>query len=142
MALFVDDDERPFVAYRLSEALKRMLGNVYDEATVKLYSWHSASIYLCTSLLEAGASRAQIQALCRWQTEESINVYGRFTKETYSSLVTRALAVDVSTARAHNLMHAAPFVSAKDVAVARAACAVHSDADLDDVDPNENADEP
>ena len=141
-ALFTDDAGRPFVAAQLAEALKRMLLVAYEPATVTLYSWHSARIYLCTSLLEAGASRAQIQALCRWQTEESINVYGRFTKESYGTLLRQALAVDVSTARAHNLLHAAPFVSAKDVAIVRATELVAAEDDLDNVDPGDDADDP
>ena len=96
-ALFTDDEGRPYVAAQLAEALKRMLLHAYEPATVRLYSSTAQLVaqrsnlltYLCTSLLEAGASRAQIQALCRWQTEESINVYaGRFTKESCGTLLT------------------------------------------------------
>ena len=74
--------------------------------------------------------------------EESINVYGRFTKESYGTLLRQALAVDVSTARAHNLLHAAPFVSAKDVAIVRATEIVAAEDGLDDVDPGYDADDP
>ena len=37
---------------------------------------------LACQLLEAGASPAQIQALLRWQTEESLRLYARLTDET------------------------------------------------------------
>ena len=47
------------------------------------YSWHSARIALAVacSMLEAGATSAQIQALCRWQTEDSLRVYARLNGE-------------------------------------------------------------
>ena len=143
-AVFTHDDGKPFTGSQLDKALERMLLHAYPPATVRLYSWHSARIFLCTSLLEAGASRAQIQALCRWQTEDSIAVYGRLSAASYSALITAAMGVSVTTARAHNLMHAAPFVDQHDVALARAACAAeHDNAHLDaDIDPTMDADEP
>ena len=149
-ALFVNNDGAPFTAGDLSGALRRMLLRVYPEATVSLYSWHSARIYLCTSLVEANVSRAQIQAICRWQTEESIDVYGRLTAQTYGDLLRRALRADIDTARAHNLMLVAPFVDQRDVAAARAVAIQAppgaldvADAALDDdIDPDVDADQP
>ena len=68
----------------------------------------------------------------------------RVSAASYSALITAAMAVSVTTARAHNLMHAAPFVDQHDVALARAAGAVeHEDTHLDaDIDPTLDADEP
>ena len=43
---------------------------------------HSFRVMLACQLLEAGASPAQIQALLRWQTEESLRLYARLTDET------------------------------------------------------------
>ena len=59
-----------------------------------------------------------------------------------ATLLKHALAVDVSTARAHNLMQAAPFVSAKDVAIVRGCPVPPQEADLDDVNVDEDADDP
>ena len=36
------------------------------------YSWHSFRVALACSLLASGASHAEIQALCRWQSEASL----------------------------------------------------------------------
>ena len=55
---------------------------------------------------------------------------------------TKALAVDVNTARAHNLMQAAPFVSAKDVAIVRGTVVPPQDDALDNVDDDDDADGP
>ena len=45
--------------------------------------------------LAAGASVAQIQALCRWQTEDSLRVYARLNPGSYDKLLTRAASADV-----------------------------------------------
>ena len=86
----------------------------------------------------------------RRRTEESIDVYGRLTAATYGGLLRKALSVDIDTARAHNLLLAAPFVDQRDVAAARAEAVAHNpdvvdlaDAQLDEnIDPDVNADEP
>ena len=61
------------------------------------YSWHSARIGLACSLLASGASSAQIQALCRWQTEDSLRVYARLNPEKYASLLRDAARADVTS---------------------------------------------
>ena len=61
------------------------------------YSWHSARIYLACSLLAAGASHAQIQALCRWQTEDSLRVYARLNPSSYDKLLSRAAGAQVES---------------------------------------------
>ena len=64
-------------------------------ANAKHYSWHSARIYLACALLAAGATHAQIQALCRWQTEDSLRIYARLNVAKYQQLLDAAGGADV-----------------------------------------------
>ena len=64
-------------------------------AGASLYSWHSARIYLACALFAAGATRPQIQALCRWQSEDSLRVYARLNAERYDSLLSSAATASV-----------------------------------------------
>jgi hypothetical protein len=66
-------------------------------ANVSKYSWHSARIYLACALLAAGASAAQIQALCRWQTEDSLRIYARLNPARYQQLLDSARTADVAS---------------------------------------------
>ncbi|KAL3907471.1 MAG: hypothetical protein SGPRY_010156 [Prymnesium sp.] len=108
IALFTRDDASPFSASQLSTILRRLLARCLPPPTVALYSWHSARIFLATMLLAAGVSRAEIQALCRWQSDESLRIYARLDAKKYASLLGRAMAAHVTTARARNLADALP----------------------------------
>ncbi|KOO34225.1 hypothetical protein Ctob_015819 [Chrysochromulina tobinii] len=89
------DNKRPLAAGQLDRMLQLVLGRVVGKANASKYSWHSARIYLACSLLAAGASHAQIQALCRWQTEDSLRVYARLNPSSYDKLLIRAASADV-----------------------------------------------
>ena len=120
-ALFTDEDGLPFAGYQLDKMLAHMLARHYPAEVAKNYSWHSARIFLATSLLEAKASRAEIQALCRWQTEESLNTYAILGAKHYARLLSGALSVEVDAARANTLAQAVPFIDRTDVERAMAA---------------------
>lgn len=64
VALFTRDDASPLSASQLSTTLRRLLARCLPPSTVALNSWHSARIFLATTLVAAGVSRAEIQALC------------------------------------------------------------------------------
>ena len=70
---------------------------------------------MATTLLAAGASHAQIQALCRWQTSQSLAIYARMSANDYGSLLDRAMAAKIDSARADHLAHALPFLDMRDV---------------------------
>ena len=86
-------------ASQLDTALRSILTRTptVGAASAGLYSWHSARIYLACALLASGASTAQIQALCRWQTEESLRIYARLNPEAYRALLRRAASADVTS---------------------------------------------
>ena len=64
-------------------------------AAARSYSWHSARVYLACALLAAGATHAQIHALCRWQSEDSLRIYARLNVGKYQQLLSAASAADV-----------------------------------------------
>ncbi|KAL3917869.1 MAG: hypothetical protein SGPRY_006234, partial [Prymnesium sp.] len=103
VALFTLDDGAPFSGSQLDAILRRLLLRCLPASSASLYSWHSARIFLATMLLQAGASHAEIQALCRWQTDESLKIYARLDASKYASFLNRAMAARVATARTYNL---------------------------------------
>ena len=46
---------------------------------------------------------AQIMALCRWQTEESLAIYARLGEADYTRLLERCLHADISSVSTANL---------------------------------------
>ena len=114
-ALFTGDDGLPFSGSQLDTLLHHMLCRVYTPETARLYSWHSARIYLACALLASKATRAQIQAICRWQTEESLNIYACIGAAQYAELLTNAMTVRIDAARAATLAEAVPFIDISDV---------------------------
>jgi hypothetical protein len=95
------DMSQPFRGSQLDSALASILRGLGVPA--RSYSWHSARIRLACCLLEAGASSAQIQALCRWQTEDSLRVYARLNPDKYKSLLDAAARADPSSVSTANL---------------------------------------
>jgi hypothetical protein len=141
VALFTNDDGLPFSGYQLDRALRNILEDTLPPDTCKLYSWHSARIFLATMLMESGASHAQIRALCRWQTDDSIAIYARLNSLKYKHLLQSAMRANVTTARANNLAHALPFIDIADVIAATARQPSVTDADLNyDPHPDDDAD--
>ena len=125
----------------LDALLQRMLRRHFAPATAKLYSWHSARIFLACSLLASNASRAQIQALCRWQTEESLNIYALIGEEQYSRLIVQAMATNIDAGRASTLADAVPFIDRSDLDRAHAQAAPTLRPQLDEEpDPDDDAD--
>ena len=95
----------PFAGSQLDAALKAILSrpSAVGPAAAANYSWHSARIYLACSLLAAGATSAQIQALCRWQTEDSLRVYARLNEDKYRDLLASAARADVRSVSTSSL---------------------------------------
>jgi hypothetical protein len=140
-AMFTADDGSPFTGHFLDRLLHGLLLRHFPESVAKNYSWHSCRIWLATALLASGASRAQIQALCRWQTDESLNIYACLGAAQYSHLLSAAFNVRIDAARATTLAEAVPFICRHDVLAATGAARELAAADLDaDVSPDDDAD--
>jgi hypothetical protein len=110
----VDLPERSVTTTRLEAGmLQLILRRLIGKVNASKYSWHSARIYLACSLLAAGASHAQIQALCRWQTEDSLRVYARLNPGDYAAWISKAFARRAESTTTRNLptIVADPFVA-------------------------------
>ena len=83
--------------------LNHMLLIVVGPARAKVYSFHSLRVYLACALLSSGANAAQIMALCRWQSEESLAIYARLGEADYTRLLERSLHADISSVSTANL---------------------------------------
>ena len=68
-----------------------------------MYTWHNFRISLACALLAAKCSNAQIQAVLRWQTEESLRIYARMGVEEQLSLVSQAQLATISAVQSRNL---------------------------------------
>ena len=80
-----------------------MLVHVVGAVRAKAYSFHSLRVYLACALLASGSTPAQIMALCRWQTEESLAIYARLGEADYTRLLERSLHADISSVSTANL---------------------------------------
>ena len=57
--------------------LRGLLSAAFPRADVKRWSLHSLRIGAASALLAAGVSPALIQALCRWRSTKSVDIYAR-----------------------------------------------------------------
>jgi hypothetical protein len=87
--LFVQSDGKPISATTYDSILRSALKALAPEDKHR-YSWHSFRIHLACSLKEAGVPDYEIQALCRWQTMESLRIYARLNATTYTGFLDRA----------------------------------------------------
>ena len=99
MAAVIARGAEPFVVFPPGHALITCAARAINARPLAGGAGHSFRIGLATSLLASGASRATILALCRWQTEESLNIYARLDRETYARHISRALRAEYYTAR-------------------------------------------
>lgn len=102
-AVFVDDDCSPLTCSTMASTLFYLLSSFLPAAAAKMYTWHSFRISLACALLAAKCSNAQIQAVLRWQTEESLRIYARMGVEEQLSLVSQAQLATISAVQSRNL---------------------------------------
>ena len=95
--LFVNTQSKLCFTYgELDGVLTALLTEVLPLAALaKQYTWHSFRVYLCTALFAAnpGISHGYVQAMLRWQTDQSIKDYHRLDYSMYSKLLGSASSV-------------------------------------------------
>lgn len=94
--LFAILQRKPLTASFLDIVLKNLLTHLVGPTQTKSYSWHSFRWTLACSLLCAGYSGPLIQALCRWQSEESPREYALLGHKAYGDMLNAANGVDTS----------------------------------------------
>ena len=100
---------------QLDSVLQAILRTFLPASHTLQYSWHSARIYLACALLAAGASTGQIQAICRWMTEQSLHIYARMNETSYTYWLTRAMRMPIDSVRATSLAARAPATDDADL---------------------------
>ena len=101
--LFSPEEGRAFAGSDLDSTLHKMLCTFMPSERARTFSWHSARIYLACALRAAGASSGEIQALCRWVSEQSLHIYARLNETTYSYWINSAMAANVDSIRTTSL---------------------------------------
>ena len=113
-AVFVTEDGKPLTTNRMKSTLYHMLKVFLPEKMARLFTWHSFRSYLATAMLAAGATNPEIQAVLRWQTEESLQAYARMGADTQTDLIAQAQLAVVTAVQSRNL----PIYEAFDMFVA------------------------
>ena len=117
----------------LAESIfERMITLVVGPAEASKYSLHSFRSYLASAMMAAGCTDLEIQAACRWATNEAMARYRRAEPAEYAEWLTKAEAVRLTARVAVNLPRAMPRLDHDDMAAAfyasRAALAREADA--------------
>ena len=71
-------------------------------------SLHSGRVWLACALLAQKRSHAEIQALCRWVSEQSLHIYARLNEASYAYWVRKAMLAHVDSTRTTNLVAGIP----------------------------------
>ena len=100
--LLMTDLRRPLLGCTVDATLKTLLKRFMSPEEAKQFSPHSFRVYLATALRAAGASDAQIQALCRWQSLASLRLYALMDAPQYGDLLDRAGKAVHDARRAYN----------------------------------------
>lgn len=111
--LFCDEDCNPMLyktAYAILNDQKKLV--LTDEFDQSLFTFHSYRVYLATTLAAAGCTDSEIQALCRWQTVDSLRIYKRFQPKEVCAMLDRAQKAKVESYTAANL----PTISSYQIA--------------------------
>jgi hypothetical protein len=101
-ALFVDSSFVALTCSVMATALFRAMTMIVGGAA-NLYTWHSARVSLATLLHKCGAKPSVIQAMLRWQTEDSLRSYCRLSMGDCGSLLDRAAEATVAAVQTGNI---------------------------------------
>jgi hypothetical protein len=102
MALFRTSVEGfPLQHCEADRVFRELLSATFPRANVSRWSLHSLRIGAASALLAAGASPALIQAICRWRSTKSIEIYARLGPADYGRYVLQIerQAVDAVTSK-------------------------------------------
>jgi hypothetical protein len=113
--MFVDHEGRPWRKGRLAYFFNLLLLLIMSAAEARKYTVHSFRIYLACALLAAGASKEMIKKMCRWASDEALNVYARDNADCIAAWIDAARTVGVTSVRTTSLPTAVPRTLAADV---------------------------
>ena len=102
-AVFVDACHNPLHASVMTEAMYRAMTALVGPKRAKLYTWHAARVSLATHLLKCKVKPATIQAILRWQTNESLRAYARMSMEDCADYLDRAANATIASVQSANM---------------------------------------
>jgi hypothetical protein len=76
---------------------------IAGQQRAKLYTWHSPRIYLATHLLSCNVKPAVIQALLRWQTDESLRAYAKPSMQDSARMLDRVAETPIAAIQSPNM---------------------------------------
>ena len=101
--VFVGGDNQPVTADIMAEAMCKAMAYLVGPQRAKLYTWHSARVSLATHLLKCKVAPATIQAILRWQTDESLRAYARLSMDDYARHLDRAANATIAAVQSSNM---------------------------------------
>jgi hypothetical protein len=102
-AVFTSCNGSPLTGDVMKEALFRMVSSFMPAEAARLFTWHSARVYLATALHAAGVKPGVIQAMLRWQTDESLRLYALLSRDTAAAHLDSAAKANVASVRSSSL---------------------------------------
>jgi hypothetical protein len=97
----------PFTYYYLDSMLRDIKDLTLPEGTdASLFTYHSFRITLATQLGNCTSMKVEdvdIQAVCRWQSEQSLKVYNRMQPDRHIALLDAAMGTKISSYLSSNL---------------------------------------
>jgi hypothetical protein len=101
--MFTSNSGGPLKGDVMATALFRMVSSFMPAEAAKLFTWHSARVYLATALHAAGVRPGVIQAMLRWQTEESLRLYMLLSMDKAAEHLDNAAKANVASVRSSAL---------------------------------------
>ena len=102
-ALFFSQPGRPVTGVCMAAAMYAAMSRIIGAPRATLFTWHSARISLATHLLKCKVPPATIQAMLRWQTDESLRAYARLSMTESAALLDNAAKATIAAVQSTNL---------------------------------------
>ena len=94
--VFVDEHRSPLSSSAMTTAMYKAMCVIVGSSRAKLFTWHSARISLATHLLRCKVPPATIQAMLRWQTDESLRAYARLSMQDCGAMFDSCAAANIA----------------------------------------------
>ena len=102
-AVFRDDEGLPARGVDMAHAMFAGLSAFLPIPVAQLFTWHSHRSSLACRLHAVGASHGEIQAFLRWQSDDSLRAYLRFSRHFQGDLLAKAANAVVAAVQTSNM---------------------------------------
>ena len=102
-AVFISSIGVPVTGAAMASAMFAAVSLMVGSVRAKLFTWHSARALLAMHLLKCKVPPATIQAMLRWQTDESLRAYARLDMNECGEMLDRAARAVVTSVQTTNM---------------------------------------